>query len=123
MTIEGYRCDLTLMAKIAPLPRAGPPDKRFFLLEASARGAGGGLYAASAYYAAKVSATAPLNVAVAMTFDLIGCARAARRRGGTLGGRVGSETARLEGKASDELTRHVPWDIVPKPPRDAGRRC
>ncbi|GIL90935.1 hypothetical protein Vretifemale_18629, partial [Volvox reticuliferus] len=47
-------------------------DKRFFLLEASARGGGGGLYAASAYYAAKVTATAPLNIAIALTFDWIG---------------------------------------------------
>ncbi|GFR50617.1 hypothetical protein Agub_g12701, partial [Astrephomene gubernaculifera] len=47
-------------------------DKRFFLLEASARGGGGGLYAPSAYYAAKVTATAPFNIIIALTFDLIG---------------------------------------------------
>ena len=50
-----------------------PADKRFFLQEASTRGGGGGLYAPSAYYAAKVTATSPLNMIIAITFDLIGC--------------------------------------------------
>lgn len=47
-------------------------DKRFFLQEAGRGGAGGGLYSPSAYYVAKVTATAPLNVIIAITFDWIG---------------------------------------------------
>ncbi|KAG2483665.1 hypothetical protein HYH03_017468 [Edaphochlamys debaryana] len=47
-------------------------DKRFFLREASTQGGGGGLYAVSAYYAAKVTATSPLNAAVALTFCWVG---------------------------------------------------
>ncbi|KAG2426885.1 hypothetical protein HXX76_012672 [Chlamydomonas incerta] len=55
-------------------------DKRFFMSEASARGGSGGLYTVSAYYAAKVTATSPLNIAIALTFDWIGYGMLGYRR-------------------------------------------